>query len=857
MKINKIEIYGFGKWNNVIFDLKQDLQVFYGLNEAGKSTLRQFIYSILFGFAAGRGSNKYLQYIPKKAKGSAGYGGVLIVEHHGQSYGIERIKGKNGGKVTITQLDNGTEMSFDFLTEMLGPIDQNTYERLLGFNQSDLDDFNDLGNRDDLRRHILRMGAVGSDEWIKLENDLKKESNKMYTTSSRTRELDKKIKAYDEAVKQLQADKAKLPDYQSTKALEEQINQQLKQVRSELADLNTKMSETANLINAWSTYAEILDLKQKLKDVPVEYLKLDLNQIEVLANKIRENQNEIRNLQSQLEKLQSEESTAIDVDKLDELQSKLPEARLNYGQLEDLNRRIERLNTQLEEIKAQYEVSINDVDPMTDDQFTELKDLLLKQKRKNADINQLKTQMLETTANRRPAPTSNSTIVLGIVAVLVVIDLLIPLNWIFKFIILAVILGGGYVTTRTKEEVPDASEESLNDVLLRTENEVEQIYVAIRKLGNETGFDKFPIEDWVALQPNLLNYQHVVNEIAELKTHLKQIEEQIDVFWKFSDGILPTDEHHQATIKPLAEQVNAMTARYRKQQEMVQHRELINRNLEERQVELDESQKRFKQFNIPEINMDFDDWLKQIRIKQHLNLSLKTLQESNQTQYFEKLQQYDDVATLRQIQKDQEQKVTELKQNEQNLLDQRSDQLGELTGLKNSVDILAEQQLLSEQETEIKDMVAEWLTLQLGAEWVDQTLGVATKGRLPVIIDKANEYFVQITNRRYQKIEFDKDDMISVTDEKGNTFEIGELSKGTIEQLYISIRFAFMQAFADTVELPIIIDDAFVAFDDVRLQQAFNLLNKIAEQTQVIYFSAKKEVYDLMDNAKITNLNEK
>ncbi|MCH4059376.1 MAG: hypothetical protein LKE97_05790 [Pediococcus pentosaceus] len=154
-------------------------------------------------------------------------------------------------------------------------------------------------------------------------------------------------------------------------------------------------------------------------------------------------------------------------------------------------------------------------------------------------------------------------------------------------------------------------------------------------------------------------------------------------------------------------------------------------------------------------------------------------------------------------------------------------------------------------------MVSEWLTLQLGAEWVDQTLGVATKGRLPVILDKANEYFRQITNQRYQKIEFDKDDMINVTDEAGNVFEIGELSKGTMEQLYISIRFAFMQAFADTVRLPIIIDDAFVAFDDVRLRQAFSLLNKIAEQTQVIYFSAKKEVYDLIDDQKIINLNEK
>ncbi|MCC3237076.1 AAA family ATPase, partial [Pediococcus acidilactici] len=44
MKIKRIEIYGFGKWQNVTFDLQNDLQVFYGLNEAGKSTLRQFIY---------------------------------------------------------------------------------------------------------------------------------------------------------------------------------------------------------------------------------------------------------------------------------------------------------------------------------------------------------------------------------------------------------------------------------------------------------------------------------------------------------------------------------------------------------------------------------------------------------------------------------------------------------------------------------------------------------------------------------------------------------------------------------------------------------------------------------------------
>lgn len=858
MKINKIEIYGFGKWNNVIFDLKQDLQVFYGLNEAGKSTLRQFIYSILFGFAGGRGNHKYLQYVPKKAQGAAGYGGNLVVEYQGKTYQIERIKGKNGGKVNVKNMDDGLEMNPEFLTEMLGPIDQNAYERLLGFNQSDLDDFNDLGNRDDLRRHILRMGAVGSDEWIKLENDLKKEADKLHTASSRKRDLDLKIKQYKEAVDQLQADKAKLPDYQVTKDLEEASQQKLQQVRSEIAKLNTKITETNNLINTWPTYSETLDLKQKLQDIPEAYLNLDLNQLEVLANQIRENQNELRNLQSQLEDLPNEKNNVIDITKLDELQSKLPEVKLNYGQLEDLKHRFNRLNQQLEEIQAQYQVDLGNLKPMPEGQFVELKDLLLKQKRKNADINQLKTQMLETTGSRSTHTNSNSNVVIGAAAVLVVIDFLIPLNWLFKLILLAIIIGGGYGLTHAKSaDNVTPNEENLEDVLKRDETEAEQIKTAIKQIGDKTSFNAFPVEDWVALQSNLLNYQHLVNEMSELKGHLTQIEEQLGTFWEFSDGILPVDEHRKETLQTLIDQVNGMVEQDRKQQSTSQRRQLLNKSVAERRAELDKLQIQFKQLNGPEINADFDDWLKQVRSAQHLNLRLNTLLESNQVKFFDQLQPYADLTKLQQLQNEQEQKLAEFKQAEQDILDQRANQLGELTGLKSRVDILAEQQLLSEQETEIKDLVSEWLTLQLGAEWVDQTLGVATKGRLPVILDKANEYFRQITNQHYQKIEFDKDDMINVTDEAGNVFEIGELSKGTMEQLYISIRFAFMQAFADTVRLPIIIDDAFVAFDDVRLRQAFSLLNKIAEQTQVIYFSAKKEVYDLIDDQKIINLNEK
>ena len=50
MWIKKAEITSFGKWRQQTFLFEAKNQLVYGLNEAGKSTLYQFIQAILFGF---------------------------------------------------------------------------------------------------------------------------------------------------------------------------------------------------------------------------------------------------------------------------------------------------------------------------------------------------------------------------------------------------------------------------------------------------------------------------------------------------------------------------------------------------------------------------------------------------------------------------------------------------------------------------------------------------------------------------------------------------------------------------------------------------------------------------------------
>lgn len=60
MKILEANIYGYGRFVDCHFDVAHRFQVITGPNESGKSTLRSFISSILFGFPTKRGKRKHI-----------------------------------------------------------------------------------------------------------------------------------------------------------------------------------------------------------------------------------------------------------------------------------------------------------------------------------------------------------------------------------------------------------------------------------------------------------------------------------------------------------------------------------------------------------------------------------------------------------------------------------------------------------------------------------------------------------------------------------------------------------------------------------------------------------------------------
>ena len=85
MRIRRLHIDGFGRFaDRRLGPFERPVTVFLGPNEAGKSTLLEFVRRVLFGFRAARGRapSGYNDY-PPLAGGQHG-GGVTIVSDAGE-----------------------------------------------------------------------------------------------------------------------------------------------------------------------------------------------------------------------------------------------------------------------------------------------------------------------------------------------------------------------------------------------------------------------------------------------------------------------------------------------------------------------------------------------------------------------------------------------------------------------------------------------------------------------------------------------------------------------------------------------------------------------------------------------------
>ncbi|MCR9291534.1 MAG: AAA family ATPase [bacterium] len=142
MKIKDIQIDGFGVWSGMtVHSMPDTMTVFYGPNEAGKTTLMNFLRTMFYGFTADRRG----RYLPPVYGGKPG--GAIRVTGPGGGYEICRRaqldQGGATGSLSVTGSD-GIAQGAHRLTMLLGQVDETIFTNVFAIGLRELQELSTL-----------------------------------------------------------------------------------------------------------------------------------------------------------------------------------------------------------------------------------------------------------------------------------------------------------------------------------------------------------------------------------------------------------------------------------------------------------------------------------------------------------------------------------------------------------------------------------------------------------------------------------------------------------------------------------------------------------------------------------------
>jgi len=164
MRLLELHIDGFGKFHDRTISFNNGINIIYGKNEAGKSTLHTFIRGMLFGIERGRGraakNDLYTKYEPWENSGT--YEGWLRLEKDGTIYRIERRFRKENKSLKIINETKGREEEATpaFVSSLLDGLTETMYNNTISIGQ--LKSATEDGMVTELKNYIANMNTTGN-----------------------------------------------------------------------------------------------------------------------------------------------------------------------------------------------------------------------------------------------------------------------------------------------------------------------------------------------------------------------------------------------------------------------------------------------------------------------------------------------------------------------------------------------------------------------------------------------------------------------------------------------------------------------------------------------------------------------
>ena len=302
MKINKIKINSYGKIKNKEINLGNHLNIIYGKNESGKSTIVNFINNILFGISKNKNGKDISDFDKYTPWDSTEYSGKIIYELDNKNkYEIFREFNKKNPKIFD---EKGNEISdeyninkkngSEFFYEQTN-FNLNMYLSTAVSQQQEVK----IGKENQylMIQKISNLLGTGEDN-VSYQKTIDKLNKMQLEKIGTERSREKPINIIQ---KKLEENTKKIEELKNNKNIQFEIHEKINEIENKINKENIKnnlLKEIKNIYDKTEINEEKMKIKEKINEEN-NYKKIDLNK--KINNKNLEN-NDIKNNNDLLEK---------------------------------------------------------------------------------------------------------------------------------------------------------------------------------------------------------------------------------------------------------------------------------------------------------------------------------------------------------------------------------------------------------------------------------------------------------------------------------------------------------------------------------------------------------------------------
>ncbi|MET3683527.1 uncharacterized protein YhaN [Alkalibacillus flavidus] len=387
------------------------------------------------------------------------------------------------------------------------------------------------------------------------------------------------------------------------------------------------------------------------------------------------------------------------------------------------------------------------------------------------------------------------------------------------------------------------------------------------ELDRHPWLERYELEQWDDLAQQLINGQRLLEDMDQLQHSAQSIEASLSYIREQLQRFLSYYMDHynwqddETSIQLVREYLN-------------QERD-INEHIRQQHYWLEELEKQLQELNdeFQPYDQAMQDMLSEVDAANETELddviqafaTYKELDEKRQAAYTHVKRLFgdmtDDLLTETfhwgmlererdELKQERDKKQNELEQKRQRLADcsahiKQMEEDGRLS------DLIHER---SKVEDEVKTLAKEWAVLQTAKGLIQETKARYQHDYLPNVLKHTAHMFNTLTGGSYHEVQFSREETLMVHHRNGVWFDVKQLSDGTADQLYVSLRLALNASLHDSKRFPFILDDAFVHFDGERYERMMSMLINQAKEQQMIYFAC--EPYEDDSSIYTVHINE-